>query len=183
MKPNETVYAGDAQFVGWSDSHTGGPIIKLRLPSSDDLDKFRALTIGKGAQAGHLFSVAIVEHDGAGNMAPPPEPTKASPGTKPKGPNGPLCIEAIDLCRMPNFQRWVAQQIGDEASDANAKEYIIQVCGLKKSRKEIDQSEEAKLAFINFVRVPFLHWEQDLRDEKTGAMRVVEEDGDPFAGP
>lgn len=163
MKPNETIYAGDAQFVGWSDSHTGGPIIKLRLPSSDDLDKFRALTVGKGAQAGHLFSVAIVEHDGAGNISPPPEGTKASPGTEPKARNGPLCIEAIDYCRNVMFQRWVSQTEQVEATEANAKEFILATCGVD-TRKKLDTDEEAKLAFINLVRVAFLHWQQELRD-------------------
>lgn len=162
MKPNETIYAGDAQFVGWSDSHTGGPIIKLRLPSSDDLDKFRALTVGKGAQAGHLFSVAIVEHDGAGNMVPPPEGTKASDPV-PKARNGPLCIEAIDYCRNTLFQRWVQQEHGMDADEANAKDFILHTCEVD-TRKALDTDPDAGAAFINLVRVPFIHWQQEMRD-------------------
>lgn len=165
MKPNETIYAGDAQFVGWSDSHTGGPIIKLRLPSSDDLDKFRALTVGKGAQAGHLFSVAIVEHDGAGTLIPPPQPTKAS-DPMPQAPrprNGPFCIEAIDMCRNPMFQRFVNQQEGVDASEAGAKDFILHTCEIE-SRKELDTNEEAKLAFVSLVRVPFMQWMRELQE-------------------
>lgn len=167
MKPNETVYAGDAQFVGWSDSHTGGPIIKLRLPSSDDLDKFRALTVGKGAQAGHLFSVAIVEHDGAGNITPPPEPTKASDPTPVRkgGYTGPYCREAIDYCRNVMFQRYVSQAIECDATEAAAREFILSACEVS-SRKDIDTSPEAQALFVQLVRVPFMHWRQDLAGEQ-----------------
>lgn len=176
MKPNETIYAGDAQFVGWSDSHTGGPIIKLRLPSSDDLDKFRALTIGKGAQAGHLFSIAIVEHDGAGNMTPPPEGTKASPGTERKHRfPGPLCIEAAGYCRNEQFQHWVIMEGYDEdrlktdpvihalSDEELAKQFILDTCGVS-SRKELDTVPEAGLSFVNLIRIPFIHWERARRE-------------------
>lgn len=167
MKPDETIYAGEAQFAGWSDSHTGGPIIKLRLPSSDDLDKFRALTVGKGQQAGHLFSVAIVEHDGAGTILPAPEGTKLSDDAAQRQTGrvktGPYCIEAIDLCRTPLFQRWVAfrEGGGTEVSEAIAKEFILAECGID-SRKALDTDEEAKLAFVGLVRVPFMHWRRNL---------------------
>lgn len=162
MKPNETIYAGDAQFVGWSDSHTGGPIIKLRLPSSDDLDKFRALTVGKGAQAGHLFTVAIVEHDGAGNMIPPPEGTKAAdppPATKTKV--GPYCIEAVDLCKNALFQRWLEGEAGVPVrNEEAAKQGMLAILGIG-SRKDIDGNEEVQEAFIQNIRVPFIHWQRE----------------------
>lgn len=164
MKPNETIYAGDAQFVGWSDSHTGGPIIKLRLPSSDDLDKFRALTVGKGAQAGHLFSVAIVEHDGAGNITPPPEGTKDSPGhTYPEKPGrvGPYCIEAVDLCKNPQFWKFLEAEAGVPVrNEESAKQGMLAILGIG-SRKEIDGNEEVREAFIQNIRVAFIHWQRE----------------------
>jgi hypothetical protein len=165
VKPNETIYAGDAQFVGWSDSHTGGPIIKLRLPSSDDLDKFRTLTVGKGAQAGHLFTVAIVEHDGEGNMLPPPEPSKASdpPAARPK--SGPYCIEAIDLCRNPMFQKWLEGEAGVPVrSEQEAKKGLLAILGIS-SRKDIDGDLEVVNAFVDNVRVPFMQWMRETRGE------------------
>lgn len=164
MKPNETVYAGDVQFAGWSDSHTGGPVIKLRLPSSDDLDKFRTLTVAKGNQAGHLFSVAIVEHDGAGTILPAPEGTKQADAPAPtKSKVGSYCIEAIDLCRTPLFQQWVSfrEGGGTEVSEAIAKEFILAECGID-SRKALDTDEEAKLLFINNIRVPFMYWKREV---------------------
>lgn len=162
MKPNETIYAGDAQFVGWSDSHTGGPIIKLRLPSSDDLDKFRALTVGKGAQAGHLFSVAIVEHDGAGTILPPPEGTKASdPPKQEKTRPGPYCIEAVDLCRNEQFWKFMESEAGVPVrNEESAKQGMLAILGIG-SRKEIDTNEEVREAFIENIRVAFIHWQRE----------------------
>jgi hypothetical protein len=93
----------------------------------------------------------------------PPEPTK-SYEQAPRQRVGPLCLEAIDYCRNVLFQRWVAQEVGDTASEALAKAYILYTCCIE-SRKELDTSPEAKLAFVNLVRIPFIHWQQGLQGE------------------
>lgn len=177
MKPNETLYAGEAQFAGWSDSHTQGPIIKIRLPSSDDLDKFRALTAAKGKQAGHIFEIAIVERGDDGQPVPPPEGTKA---TDPKFDNtvsfassgghkqtvGPYCREAVELCENADFQKWLESESGVPVRSAEAaKKGLLAILGIG-SRKEIDTDESVKEAFIENIRVPFMHWQRGFQGDQ-----------------
>ena len=164
MKANETIYAGEVQFAGFSDSHTSGPIIKIRLPSSDDLDKFRALTVAKGGQSGHRFMLACVEIGDDEKPVPPPEPTKLA-DPQPKHKVGPYCMEAIELCRNEWFKRWVGIEYGGvPMTEQHTKQIIYDLCAIT-SRKELDTNPEAQLAFVNLIRLPFMQW---MREHQRG---------------
>lgn len=163
MKVEQTLYAGEAQLAGWSDTHTGGPKLTLWLPSSDDLDKFRALTMRKGNTAGHRVMLAIVEIGEQEEPVPPPAPVKSA---EPRKRTGPMCLEAVSYCESAAFQHWVAEQMDEGqlkgaylnySGEALAKVFILDECGVI-SRKELDTHEEAKLAFINLIRMPFMRW-------------------------
>lgn len=172
MNPDETIYAGESQFAGWSDSHTGGPKITFWLPSAEHLDKFRALTARKGGTAGHRVMLAVVEIGEQEEPVPPPAPTKFSDGlvegsrkhgilSEPKPKIGPYCIEAIDLCRMPLFWQWASLEAGfDVNSEEQAKAFIVSVLGIS-SRKEIDGNAEIEQAFTENIRVAFMHWQRE----------------------
>lgn len=176
MHPDETIYAGEAQFAGWRDSHTSGPIIMFRLPDSESLDKFRAMTVAKAHQAGHLVMLAIVEQGEEGEPVPPPQGTKStdsftSDGAREAGRRqvvGPYCREAVELCDNPNFRRWLSEETGVPVPDEKtAKQGMLGILGIG-SRKEIDGSEELRRAFIDTFRVPFMHWQREQRDSSRG---------------
>lgn len=165
MKPTETLFAGEAQLAGWSDTHNGGAKITFWLPSADDLDKFRALTVRKGNTAGHLVMLAVVEHDGEGTPIPPPEPTKQHEPQKSHAratkTNGPYCIEAIDLCRTQLFWKWAEGEAGVPVrNEEQAKQFILSILGIG-SRKDIDGDAGIVDTFINDIRIPFMHWQRE----------------------
>lgn len=169
MKKDETIYAGEAQVAGWSDSHTGGPKVTFWLPSSEELDKFRALTARKGNTAGHRVMLAVVEIGEQEEPVPPPAPTKRmdigpegyQAKVESRSKIGPYCIEAIDLCRSPLFWQWASLEAGfDVKSEEQAKAFIVSVLGIA-SRKEIDGNKEIEDAFIENIRVAFMHWQRE----------------------
>lgn len=57
----KTVFEGEMQLAGWSETHTGGCKVTLWVPSPEDLEPFKALTARKGNTAGHRMVAAFVE--------------------------------------------------------------------------------------------------------------------------
>lgn len=70
---------------------------------------------------------------------------------------GPLCLEAIDYCKSPVFQRWCgaygASDVSARREDA-AADWIRAVCRVK-SRKDIDADFAAAERFKRDVRGAF----------------------------
>lgn len=58
LKPT---FQGEVQLVGWSDTHTRGPIIALRLSDSEELEVFKGMTVRKGGVAGQRLACVLVE--------------------------------------------------------------------------------------------------------------------------
>jgi hypothetical protein len=77
---------------------------------------------------------------------------------------GPLCREAVELCKLPEFQRWIAEDDAAE-NEADAKAWILKTCGVG-SRKDLDTISGAGSAFIDGVRIPFMRFQ---RSQKQGA--------------
>lgn len=154
----KTLFSGEVQFAGYSDSHTQGPKITFRLPDSDDLEAFRALTVAKGNQSGQRVMMALVLIGDDEQPLPPPEPTKhhVAPARRAGRTVGPYCMEAIELCRNERFRAWASSECGITIdSEDRAKQFICDACGIA-SRTELDVDEEAKEAFIREIRVPFM---------------------------
>lgn len=155
-----TLFQGEVQFAGYSDSHTQGPKVTFRLQDSGDLDAFRALTVAKGNQSGQRMALVLVLVGEDEQPEVPPAPTTRHPVLAENGKvkPGPLCLEAIQLCQNARFREWAAEGAEEEQfSEAQAKEYILNVCCIE-SRKELDTDRQAALAFINRIRVPFMGW-------------------------
>lgn len=133
------VFSGEVQLAGWSESHTGGCKVTLWLPSSDDLEPFRALTARKGNTAGHRFMAAFVEIG-----------DDELPVQSPKQKTGALCLLAVQWCKDPQFQIWANVQ--DEES---AKEFILATCGCD-SRKDLDAEISLGVRFSNEIRKPYM---------------------------
>ncbi len=129
----------------WSDSSTQGVQITFALPDSQDLEPLKG-------KEGRRFMAVLVE------IADDETPVQPAPQ---KDTRGPLCREACDLCKMPEFQRWVYEcewaHGCDEPSEQNAKDVILMICGVR-SRKDLDTNADAAADFRNRIRIPFMQW-------------------------
>jgi hypothetical protein len=157
----KTNYAGEMQLAGWSESHNGGCKVTFWLQSPEDLEAFRALTVRKGNTAGHRFMAALVE---IGDDERPVEPVLDTPRPKP----GPLCMEAIDLCKNPGFHKWLAKyhdfdywlhEMPERSAAEIAGDCIREICEVQ-SRKEFDNEPDAAYRFITRIRLPFMRREK-----------------------
>ncbi len=145
-----TTFSGEMQLAGWSESHNGGCKVTFWLPSPDDLEAFRALTVRKGNTAGHRFMAALVEIDDEEN---PVEPPPNVPAAETRKGVGPLAWEAIQLCRNSEFQAWLT---GDGfCGEAAVARMMRDLCGVQ-SRNEFDTDEKAGTRFIERIRIPFM---------------------------
>ena len=130
-------FSGEVQLAGWSESHTGGCKVTLWLPSSEDLEPFRALTARKGNTAGHRFMAVFVEIG-----------DDERPVQQPKEKVGAYCKLAVQWCKDEEFQIWCG--VSDEES---AKEYILATCECEgDSRRELDEVEKCGAIFEEFIR-------------------------------
>ncbi len=123
-------FQGEVQFRRYSDTSTQGPQIPLALADRAALESF----IGK---EGKRFMAVLVE---IGDDEQPVQPVAEM---------GPLCREAVDLCRNEAFLEWLGVE-----TEREAKEFVLQACGIA-SRLELDTNQEAADAFKLYVRIPF----------------------------
>lgn len=141
------VFSGEVQLAGWSESHTGGCKVTLWLPSSEDLEPFRALTARKGNTAGHRFMAAFVE---IGDDELPVQPHKPKVGA--------LCLLAVQWCKDPQFWEWLETDPENAAhSEFGATECVKSICGIA-SRKELDTNPKAGFDFETRIRKPYMAW-------------------------
>jgi len=49
----------EVMLLAWSESHTGGCKVTFQLPTPEDLEPFKALTVAKGKTAGQLFMMVL----------------------------------------------------------------------------------------------------------------------------
>lgn len=135
MSNIEPTFSGEVQMRRWSDSSTQGVQVTFALHDREALETL----VGK---EGKRFMAVLVE---VGDDEQPVRPIVR------KSPVGPLCREAVELCRNPEFQRWAVDEQDEEA----AKDYILDQCVVA-SRKDLDVDARAAQAFVHCVRIPFL---------------------------
>jgi hypothetical protein len=137
---------GELQFRRWSDSSTQGVQVTFGLPDREALEPL----IGK---EGKRFAFVLVE------IADDETPVQPAPR---KDTRGPLCREACDLCKMPEFQAWAHERADydGEPDEHSAKTFILGVCGVE-SRKDLDLDELSYSRFARFVRNPFLKYRRE----------------------
>lgn len=75
---------------------------------------------------------------------------------------GPMCREAIDLCKNPQFHHYVARvlrpgkNVGDPGEEG-CKQFILTHCNVT-SRKDLDADVDTRNLFISHIRKPFHQW-------------------------
>ena len=146
----------ETMLLGWKRSHNGGSEIRLLLQDDDDLAHFEQMTVRKGKIAGQRLMAVFV--DLKDNETPVTIGQAEAELKKPaeKEPIGPLCKLAVQWCKDPEFAHWWLNTYPEawEASSRDARQLILDVCGIK-SRRELDTNHEAARRFDVTFRIPF----------------------------
>lgn len=142
-------FSGELQLAGWSETHTGGCKVTFWLPSSEDLDAFRALTVRKGNAAGHRFMAALVE------IGEDEQPVTTHLDEESKHKLGPIAWWMVQRCAEPEFQAWITELYGyGNASESAAREIVLYLCGVN-SRKDIDGDKIAATRAKTVIMKPY----------------------------
>ena len=131
-------FQGEVQFRRYSDTSTQGTQITLALADRAALESF----IGK---EGKRFACVLVEI-GDDEQA-----------VQPVAKMGPLCREAVELCRNPAFLEWSGCKDKEAAAD-----FIRSACGIE-SRRDLDTSKAAGDCFKREIRIPFFRHSYEKR--------------------
>jgi hypothetical protein len=137
-------FQGEVQFRRWSDSSTQGVQVTFALPDSGELEPLKG-------KEGKRFMAVLVE---IGDDEQPVQPQR-------KDQRGPLCKEATDLCKLPDFREFMRSQGMYVETEADAADYMKIGLGIS-SRKELDTGPAGK-RFISLYRIPFFAWQHDRR--------------------
>lgn len=135
-----TVYSGEAQLLGWSETSTRGRTITLQLPEDTDTHPFRDFSIRSGKRAGQRFAVVFVQ---------------IGDDEQPVSQEIRLSQRAAILCKDQLFWSWAAERsICTIESEDDARSWLLNGAGIK-SRKEFDTSRAAADWLIHMVINPF----------------------------
>jgi hypothetical protein len=152
-----TLFEGELQYVGFTDSSRAGPCLKFRLHDRDELQKFI------GLDARRVAAVLVLIGDDE-QPEPPPSAAKPEPEKPAKKRGGAsLTFLAVQWCERHDFHGWLekhypaawyAAERTTDAADKCAAEVIYGICGIS-SRAELDVNQEAADKFSRSIRIPF----------------------------
>jgi len=148
-------FQGEMQLAGWSETHTGGCKVTFWLPTPEDLDAFRALTVRKGNMAGHRFMAVLVE---IGDDEQPVQQQPAADEPEPEKLNGCALAKLAGMwTTKPDFWEWIRLQGVACENAEEAKETIYCTCKVT-SLTELDHYDGPRIAFQERIRKPYMHW-------------------------
>lgn len=137
----KTIFKGEVQLLGWSDTHNGGAKLILQLSDPADLEPFKHLTSKHGKVAGQILGAVIVVPEDEPEPKRSQEPT---PEPQPKG--GALAQLAGMWCRNIVFQEWLKANF--QAEQRMASEALA----------EPDAYELARETVLVITHLPRLSW-------------------------
>jgi hypothetical protein len=144
-------FQGEVQFRRWSDSSTQGVQVTFALPDSDALEPLKGME-------GKRFMAVLVQ------IGDDEQPVMGNPISPRKDTRGPLCKEACDLCKLPEFQQWALERadLNGTANENLARDVILGFCAVE-SRKDLDTVATAAEKFRALIRGPFMRWQREQR--------------------
>lgn len=158
----KTIFKGEVQLLGWSDTHNGGAKLILQLSDPADLEPFKHLTSKHGKVAGQILGAVIVVPEDELEPKRSQEPT---PDPQPKG--GALAQLAGMWCRNIVFQEWLKANFPAEQRQASealaepdayelARETVLAITHLPRlSWLDANGCEGEVAAFHHLIREPF----------------------------
>ncbi len=148
-------FSGEMQLAGWAETHTGGCKVTFWLPSSEDLDVFRALTVRKGNLAGQRFMAVLVE---IGDDEQPVREDAAPALAVGRAKGGALSKLSGIWCGDRHFQAWLTiefPKFGEIGNASEAADVVRNVCGVD-SRADFDNNKLAGQLFQQRIRAPYI---------------------------
>lgn len=146
----------EAMLLDWSVTARGGAKIVLQIPSAEEMEPFKALTLAKRGGAGQRMAAVFVL---IGDDEQPLPLEGAKHADKPLG--GPLARLAGIWCGDETFQRWVTEQEAfaeailesPEGLDATGlAAHVIRIICNVASRAELDHDARAAALFHKHFR-------------------------------
>jgi len=159
------MFQGEVQLAGWSESHNGGCKVTFWLSDPTDLDAFRVMTVRKGNTAGQRLACVLVE---IGDDEQPVQQEPAAPGPAPAEPEqkgGELAKLAGMWCAAPGFWEFLNSNSTGKWTVTNAEQaaaVVRKVCRVE-TRAMLDHDEHAGMRFQEFIRLPYMRWQQGAR--------------------
>lgn len=161
-------YQGEAMLSNWSETAAAGRKVEFWLPEGADAPDehpFKYYTRRLRGSPGTRFQMVLVEI--GDDDQPLPRGTGESKPRLTQGGElvgGAIAKHAGRLCKDQDFHEYLKLNAmkdigwnGDVVVEHIATEYVRQTCGIE-SRKELDHSREAQLAYENKVVRPFNQW-------------------------
>ena len=143
----------ETMLLAWSETSNGGAKIVLQLPSPEDLEPFRAMTLKRGKVAGQRLMAVFAE---VNEQEEPVEAAHRKPGA--------LCLLAVKWSRDPNFQAWAGHNWphtddSGPLTEEQCRMLVLDVCKIS-SRRELDVVPAAAEAFQREFRGPYMDYLQ-----------------------
>jgi hypothetical protein len=141
----------EVMLLSWSETSNGGAKIVLQLPSPEDLEPWKSMTLAKGKVAGQRLMAVFAE---VNEQEEPVEPAHRS--------LGPLGLLAVRWCRDPQFQAWATFKwqhdipAGHTLTTEECRALILDVCKVG-SRKDLDTVPTAGVTFQREFRHPYMN--------------------------
>lgn len=134
-----TAYKDEFLLLRWSDNSRDGMTVTFQIPGEYAEHPFKSSPTGK--KTGKRYAAVLVEI--GDDEKPVVQESKV----------GPLCLEAVGLCKRQGFFNFVLFRGGLSSDD-----YLREFCGIS-SRRELDTNPAAAARFAQLKR-EFLEWQR-----------------------
>ncbi len=160
-------YHDEVQLLGYGETDTSGPYIKLRLQDPADLSIFRGKDKRTTTKLGQRYQVMLIE---VGDDEEPVDQSAVKNAQAAEIKGGPLAVRAARLCRDPEFYNYVLRTAWYKHNaklpnpsyyltpEAMCRGFIIDYCNIR-TRKTLDHDASAAAAF-KVILGEYLRWSE-----------------------
>ncbi len=163
-------WQGEVMLSNWSETASAGRKVEFWLPEGEGESTaehpFKLYTRRHRGTPGTIFLMQLIEIGDDGQVVPRghQQIARTTPEAPSDLPGGRLSQNAGRLCKDSDFHAYlkhhgIPMTTGDP--EATAADYVRQTCDIT-SRRLLDHSREAQLAYENRVVEPFIAWIENL---------------------
>lgn len=154
-------YHDEVQLLGYGETDTSGPYIKLRLQDPADLSIFRGKDKRTTTKLGQRYQVMLIE---VGDDEEPVDQSAVKNAQAAEIKGGPLAVRAARLCREPEFYNyvsrtaWYKHKANYPTPETACRGFILNYCNIS-TRKTLDHDASAAAAF-KVILGEYLRWSE-----------------------